>query len=353
MRLHHCRFGTRIASTLILIVLLALLSSALVVPSAYQTSTVLDPLVPAGVHAQNSFPPESACLKPLLRYWNEGAQKHFYTSDRDELGTGRDGWRYEGSVGYVAATAQCYAPNAVPFYRYWSSVRQKHFYTTDVTDPILSQTDYQFVREGTTGYILADQTAQYQTTALYRLFNADTDNHFYTSSVAERDFAVGLGYRDEGTEGYVFTSLEPTPTPTATPTAMPIVTSTLAVNIETGAPGSVFIFTAPNLPASARVQVAVQRPGSSVFSPLLTLTVPDDGTLVFVLLTTSTDPTGSYTIRIRTEPGQRGLAQAIERTRSFTLAAAEPLRTERPTDPAVPELSLVQRVYLPLIVRGQ
>ena len=142
-----------------------------------------------------------------------------------------------------------------------------------------------------------------------------------------------------------------TPAPTATPTSTS--TGTLSVNVETGAPGSVFIFTAPNLSAGARVQVAVQRPGGSAFSDLLTLSVPDGGTLVFVLITGERTPVGSYTIRIRTERGQRGLAQGIERTSSFTLAADAPLRTERPTDPTVPELSLVQRISLPLIVRGQ
>ncbi|NJL54298.1 serine hydrolase [bacterium] len=145
----------------------------------------------------------------------------------------------------------------------------------------------------------------------------------------------------------------PTATATATPTPTSIPPDALVVNFETGAPGSVFVFTAPNLPAGARVQVAVQRPGGSAFSTLRTLTVPDGGTLVFVLVTDDSTPLGSYTIRIRTEQAQRGLVQTIERTTSFTLATDAPTRTERPTDPAVPELSLVQRVYLPLIVRGR
>mgnify|MGYP005838914631 CR=1 FL=1 len=148
-----------------------------------------------------------------------------------------------------------------------------------------------------------------------------------------------------------------TPTPTdesgATPTPTPIATDALVVNVETGAPGSVFIFTAPNLPAGARVQVAVQRPGGSAFSTLLTLNVPDGGTLVFVLVTTDDDPAGTYTVRIRTEPSQRGLAQVIERTRNFTLDAAESLRTEQPTDAPMVPLKITQRVYLPLIVRGR
>ena len=233
MRSHHRWFGTRIAPTLIL-VLLALLSSAPVVPSAYRTLAVWDTLAPEGVHAQSSLPPESACLKPLLRYWNARIQKHFYTAHRDELGTGRNGWMYEGTVGYVAATSHCYAPNAVPLFRYWSHLRQKHFYTTNVTEATLSQTyaHYQFVFEGITGYLLSGHAAQYQTIALYRLYRAQSDDHFYTSTAEERDYAVGLGYRYEGIAGYVFTSLEPTPTPvppTATPvppTATPVPTAT-------------------------------------------------------------------------------------------------------------------------------
>ncbi len=148
-----------------------------------------------------------------------------------------------------------------------------------------------------------------------------------------------------------------TPTPTdesgATPTPTPTDTDPLAVNVETGAPGSVFVFTAPNLPAGAQVQVAVQRPGSRTFRDLLTLSVPNGGTLVFVLVTTDDDPAGTYTVRIRTESGQRGLAQVIERTRSFTLDATESLRTEQPTDAPMVPLKTTQRIYLPLIVRGR
>ncbi|PLS67339.1 MAG: hypothetical protein CV045_14150, partial [Cyanobacteria bacterium M5B4] len=164
------------------------------------------------MHAQNSLPSGSACLKPLLRYWNKDKQRHFYTVDRNELGTGQNGWVYEGFVGYVAATSSCYAPNAVPFYRYWSALKQKHFYSTNPEEAIVAKAHYEFVFEGITGYILSGHAAQYQTTALYRLYK--NEDHFYTSSAIERDAAVSSsGYVSEGTAGYVFTALEPTPTP--------------------------------------------------------------------------------------------------------------------------------------------
>src|SRR5262249_5611002 len=55
------------------------------------------------------------------------------------------------------------------------------------------------------GYIYAAQAAG--TTALYRLFNPTSGDHFYTTSAAERDSAVAsFGYQNEGIAGYVFAS---------------------------------------------------------------------------------------------------------------------------------------------------
>lgn len=49
---------------------------------------------------------------------------------------------------------------------------------------------------------------------LFRLFNSDTGDHFYTTDAAERDHAVAhAGYREEGTACYVFTPTLPPPIP--------------------------------------------------------------------------------------------------------------------------------------------
>lgn len=154
-----------------------------------------------------TLPPETTCLKPLLRYWHEGKQKHFYTTNREELGSGADGWLYEGFVGYVAATPDCYAPNAQALYRYWSETKQKHFYTTNPDEAAQAVDYYAFVLEGAVGYVLPARANQYHTIPLYRLVKASTEDHFYTVSAAERDYAVNhAGYQYEGVSGYIFGS---------------------------------------------------------------------------------------------------------------------------------------------------
>jgi hypothetical protein len=150
----------------------------------------------------------------------------------------------------------------------------------------------------------------------------------------------------------------PTATPTSTPDpgGAPTATPTEAappvdVNFTTGAPGSVFVFTASGLPAGAQAQIAVQEPGATSFTNLATYTVPDDGVLAFVLETPADAPAGTYIIQITIDPQQTGAAQAIVRELSITLAADAPLRTERPADiPGIP-LDLTQRVFLPFISR--
>src|SRR5690606_21281712 len=42
-------------------------------------------------------------------------------------------------------------------------------------------------------------------TPLYRLFHPISGDHFYTTSAPERDAALRIGYRSEGTAGHVWT----------------------------------------------------------------------------------------------------------------------------------------------------
>jgi hypothetical protein len=164
-------------------------------------------------------------------------------------------------------------------------------------------------------------------------------------------------------------TLSPTATPTGSPTATatstplsepsPTATATVepegfAINFATGAPGSVFVFIAPDLPAGAQARIAVRGPTDSTFADLLTLSVPDGGTLVFVLVTLTDDPAGTYTIRLTVDSGQTGLAQDIVREQSFTLDPDAPVRTERPADaPTVPlePAQTENQIFLPFVVR--
>jgi len=83
----------------------------------------------------------------------------------------------------------------------WSNDRQDHFYTTSVAerDNAISQLGY--VSEGITGYVYPDNRCG--SVPLYRSYNAQQLAHFYTISASEWDNAVQAGWVKEGIAGYV------------------------------------------------------------------------------------------------------------------------------------------------------
>ncbi len=104
-------------------------------------------------------------------------------------------WAYEGVQCYVAKKK---ITNHKPLYRSWNG--SDHFYTT-------SKKEYdglpkKYKREGIACYVASKKLADH--TALYRLYRGKGDDHFYTTSVAERIRAVNVHkYNLEGTIGYV------------------------------------------------------------------------------------------------------------------------------------------------------
>jgi hypothetical protein len=67
-------------------------------------------------------------------------------------------------------------------------------------------------------------------------------------------------------------------------------------NFSSGAPGSVFIFTAQGLPATARTTISLRRPDETAFRDILTTATGSAGQLIFVLVTSSSDPPGAYVV---------------------------------------------------------
>ena len=69
-------------------------------------------------------------LAPFYRYFN--GVDHFYTTAASEIGTtkagavGKYGYKSEGIAGYCSSTQ---VPSSIPFYRYWNG--DEHFYTTN------------------------------------------------------------------------------------------------------------------------------------------------------------------------------------------------------------------------------
>lgn len=75
---------------------------------------------------------------PLYRYFHHGAIDHFYTTNSAEIGTttpgdtGEHGYQSEGII-----VCYCYGtqePGTTPLYRYWNFENTDHFYTADADE---------------------------------------------------------------------------------------------------------------------------------------------------------------------------------------------------------------------------
>jgi hypothetical protein len=296
-------------------------------------------------------PPETECLKPLLRYWNASRKKHFYTSNWRELGVLKNGWVYENFQGYVAATPDCYAPDAKPFYRLWHDGFQKHFYTASPDEADYAVEHYGFKRERDVGYILRGPNSLYHTQPLHRLYKEAAQDHFYTRSAAERDYAVdAFKYKREGIAAYVFSSDALTSSP---PRQRP---PFFESNFTTGTPGSTFIFSAGAFSPGASVDIAIKEPDSDHFHNAAQLLLNTDGELVFMLIVPQDTRTGIYTVRMTVLSEEVFLAEELVHAVDLTISTDEPERPDTLFDP-VPTVSLdtgtsdTSKIYLPLLAR--
>jgi predicted patatin/cPLA2 family phospholipase len=78
-----------------------------------------------------------------------------------------------------------------------------HFYTTSVVERDNAVGTLGYQSEGIACYVYGTRATG--TTELYRLLNQTNGDHFYTTSTTERDTAIaGFGYQSEGTAGYVY-----------------------------------------------------------------------------------------------------------------------------------------------------
>jgi hypothetical protein len=139
--------------------------------------------------------PAPSQMVPLYRYWNGAAGDHFYTTSWSELGTGRNGWAYEGVQCYVSSTAR---PGTAALHRYWNAGATDHFYTTNWAE--LGSGRYGWAYEGVQCYVPVQQQAG--TVPLYRYWNAGIGDHFYTTSWAELG-GGRYGWVYEGVQCYV------------------------------------------------------------------------------------------------------------------------------------------------------
>lgn len=107
------------------------------------------------------------------------------------------------STTMLGATAHA-ATGDTALYRLYSSRAGDHFYTTSAAERDYAVSHFGYANEGMTGYVGTQATSG--RTPLYRVYSSQSGDHFYTTSAGERDNAVNrLGYRNEGIAGYVGT----------------------------------------------------------------------------------------------------------------------------------------------------
>ena len=138
---------------------------------------------------------------------------HFYTTNAKEIGTtksgtiGNHGYRSEGIECQIHRRKQ---PNTYPLYRYWNSDRNDHFYTISsdeigtTTPGVIGKHGYK--SEGIAGYCFKKQLAD--TVPLYGYWNRKQKDHLYTTSASEIGTTTPKhmgkhGYISEGITCYV------------------------------------------------------------------------------------------------------------------------------------------------------
>lgn len=135
----------------------------------------------------------------LYRLYNSNSGEHFYTKnpqERDALA--KLGWNYEANESVTAIGAQ--DDGAKPVYRVYNPNSGLHHYTTDQKEALnLKKVGWSY--EGISFYAYNKDNAT--GTDVYRVYcpfpDANGQNqHVYTSSKAEKDHLVSLGYKDEG-----------------------------------------------------------------------------------------------------------------------------------------------------------
>lgn len=138
--------------------------------------------------------------EPIALYRFVGIEgDHFYTSSCDEKhdAVAKHKYAKDGVAGYVETTQ---TEGTTPFYRLWRP--KNHFYTANA-DERNTALKAGYRDEGIAGYLRPVGDAR--TTALYRSFNANSGDHFYTTKKYEHDDAITKkGYKDEGIAGFIW-----------------------------------------------------------------------------------------------------------------------------------------------------
>ncbi|MET1257087.1 hypothetical protein [Aliikangiella maris] len=162
----------------------------------FHAERVLGPTGTQALNSDYSATSQKASKVSLYRYWNSTIGDHMYTTNWGEMGSGQNGWIYEGIEGQIFSSP---AANTVPLYRYWNITIGDHFYTTNWGEMGSGQNGWTY--EGIVGYI--HDTPASGTKPLYRYWNVTIGDHLYTTNYSE----LGSGKHGwvlEGIQGYIY-----------------------------------------------------------------------------------------------------------------------------------------------------
>ena len=117
---------------------------------------------------------------PLMRAFNGG--NHIYTTNLTEYNSLPSSYVREGIACFISLTS---LPGHTPLYRLYKRDGDDHFYTTSIVEKENAVSKYGYVKEGTIGYVqTAPVTDHYP---LYRAFSETMFDHFYTTNLDEID----------------------------------------------------------------------------------------------------------------------------------------------------------------------
>ncbi len=119
---------------------------------------------------------------PVYRSLNSSSGDHLYT--RSDVEKNASGYTYEGVAFYAYATQ---VDGTSPVYRFFNTSTGDHFYTASAAEKSALQNNPQwgYSYEGPAFYVFISQADG--TSRVYRFFNAQNGDHFYTASVEEKN----------------------------------------------------------------------------------------------------------------------------------------------------------------------
>ncbi|KAI0738624.1 hypothetical protein C8Q80DRAFT_1124751 [Daedaleopsis nitida] len=144
---------------------------------------------------------------PLYRAASDSLTDRIWTTDATEIEAALASGKYvrEAVIAAVYSnTTGPNVPNAVPLYRLYSAGKMDHFITTswDEVESAVNTNGYSY--QGITAYAYPGPEAGCGTVPLYRQYNPQIEDHFYSTTKPSDNVTAENGYFYEGITAYVF-----------------------------------------------------------------------------------------------------------------------------------------------------